>query len=330
MRFVIYGAGAIGNVVGARLALAGKDVILIGRPGHVKAVREHGLKFFIGDVARMVNIPAVSSPGEIKFASDDVILLTVKSQDTDGALADLKKVVADLPIFCIQNGVRNEEMATRHFSRIYGSRVSLPGTFLKDGEVMTESGVPGLLIMGRYPTGVDNTVEAVAAGLRAAGFTVMVTPDVMPYKWGKLMRNLGNAIGAITDAVGEDNSRISKAVRQEAEDILAQAGIKWIWVSAEEAALEKANQPPKNSSVDFLVQMQPKREQNSTWQSLARQTGQAEVEFLNGEIMRLAKQLGKQAPVNEMLTRIVKAMAAKRELPGKYTPSQLLKLVGVG
>lgn len=71
-------------------------------------------------------------------------------------------------------------------------------------------------------------MPALAADLRTAGFLVMVTPNVMDYKWGQLIRNLYNVITAITDAAGDDGKRIYEAAREEAQEILAQAGIRWI------------------------------------------------------------------------------------------------------
>ncbi|MFC1965616.1 ketopantoate reductase family protein [Chloroflexota bacterium] len=330
MRAVIYGAGAIGGAVGGYLALAGNDVILIGRPGHVDTINKHGLKFVTPAGTHTLHLPAVADPDQINFGADDVVLLCVKSQDTDETIHALRAVTEDIPVFCLQNGVRNEEIAFRYFPRTYGARVSVGGIFLTNGEVVSDSSPPGFLIIGRYPTGVDSLVEAVATSLRAAGFSVMVTPDVMPYKWGKLMRNLGNAVGAITDATGDDNNRIAEAARQEAREVLAQAGINWTWVVAEEAVPKQPERPAQQrNNKDVEAKMRPRRAQNSTWQSLARQQGTVETEFLNGEIVRLAKKLGLQAPINEALVHITQQMATKRELPGKYTPSELLKLVGL-
>ena len=67
----------------------------------------------------------------------------------------------------------------------------------------------------------------------------------------------------------------------------------------------------------------------STWQSLTRRQGSAETEFLNGEVVRLAKGVGQQAPINEGLLRISQEMATNRETPGKYTPHQLRILLGL-
>jgi len=321
MRFIIYGAGAIGGVVGGHLAMAGNDVISIGRPGHVNAIREQGLRFVTPSGVHILRMPAVTAPGEVDFRQNDVVLLTMKGQNTEEALRDMHGVVRDVPIFCLQNGVRNEETAASNFPRVYGSYVRVGGEYLKNGEVICRRDPPGWLIMGRYPVGKDGLVEVVAGSLRRAGFYVLVTPDVMPYKWGKLMLNLGNAIGAITNARDGDNGRIGAAVRQEAQEVLSQAGIRW--VSEEQLAVawpESAEHPRSVLKTEG---------QSSTWQSLARGQGTVEADFLNGEIVRVAKRLGKRAPLNEALSRIVQEMAARRELPGKYTPGELLKMLGL-
>ena len=322
MRVIIYGAGAIGGVVGGYLERVEHDVLLIGRPGLVKTVREHGLRLVTPDGTHVLHPAAVTTPDQIDVGPDDVVFLCMKGQDTEGALRDLRAVVEDVPIFCLQNGVRNEEFAAQCFPKVYGVEVRIGAVFLDNDEVVCRRDPPGWLIMGCYPAGTDDLVEAVAANLRTAGFFVLVTPDVMPHKWAKLLRNLANAIGAITDARGDDVARIAEAARQEAQEILAQAGIRW--VSEEELAQEWPE-----------ITVQPRgrldtKAQSSTWQSLTRRTGSIETDFLNGEIVRLAKQMGRRAPVNETLLYISQEMAVKQEPPGKYTPAQLLRLVGLG
>ena len=93
MRTIIYGAGGIGSVVGGHLARTGHEVILIGRPGHVNAINENGLKLITPVGTHIVRIPAVTSPEQIDFKPDDVIFLTMKSQNTEDALNTLKKCV---------------------------------------------------------------------------------------------------------------------------------------------------------------------------------------------------------------------------------------------
>lgn len=321
MRVVIYGAGAVGGTVAGHLARFGNEVVLVCRDGQAKAIQEQGLKLITPSGTYTLRVQTVTAPGQIVFGSDDVVYLCIKGQSTEETIRDLRVVAQDLPVFCFQNGVRNEEIATRYFSRAYGVRVFLPSVYLTDGEVIVRREPPGSIIMGRYPTGTDDLVDATAAKLRSAGFPTMITPNIMPYKWGKLLLNLVNAIDAITNSTEDETDVIGKAAQREARDILTQAGIRWI--SEEELALEwpeSTIKPRRSLSVEA---------KSSTWQSLARQQGSVETEFLNGEIVRLAKKLGRNAPVNEGLLRISQEMAAKRERPGKYTAAQLSALLGL-
>lgn len=321
MKIIVYGAGGIGSVVGGLLWRTGQEVVLIGRPGHVGAIQTRGLKLITPGETFQLAVPAVTSPDQIDFRPDDVVFLCMKGQNTEEALRELKSVIQDVPLFCLQNGVRNEEIALKYFLRVYGVMIRIGAEYLTDGEVACRRDPPGWLIIGRYPRGTDNLCEDVAQRVRAAGFLAKTTGNVMPYKWGKLLANLGNAIDAITGSRGKESEIIAQAAGQEFKDLLQQAGI--FWTSQEEVAREwpEVNQPPRNSLKTVQY--------SSTWQSLTRQQGSVETEFLNGEIVRLAGKLGRQAPVNERLLQITQAMAANHEKPGKYTLKQLLSLVGL-
>lgn len=319
MRTIIYGAGGIGSIVGGNLARTGHDVILIGSPSHVSAINENGLKLITPAGAHILRVPAVSSPEQIQFRPDDVIFLTMQSQSTEGALKTLKKYVDRIPVFCLQNGVRNEETAAQLFEDVYGITVGIGSVFLNHGEVTARMDPAGWLVMGRYPKGTDALVEAVAEQCREAQLVVRVTPDIMPYKWGRIMNNLRNAVGAITDAGRADCMELSNLAQKELNELLNEAGICYVT-----SAQMTQEWPELNTEVPQYVAGEA---QSSTWQSLARRHGSVETDFFNGEVVRLAGKLGKKATVNEGLNRIVQEMAAKREPPGKYTIVELKQLL---
>jgi 2-dehydropantoate 2-reductase len=321
MRYIIYGAGGIGSIMGGHLARTGHDVVLIGRPGHINAIKENGLKLITPTGTYQLHIPAVTGPEQIDFTQDDVILLCAKGQDTEGAMKDLKAVVDDIPVFCFQNGVRNEGIAAAYFNRVFGVMVRVGAVYITDGEVVARRDPPGWYIIGKYPEGTDELAEHVAEGIREAGYFTRVTADVMPYKWGKLMANLGNAVGAITSVDWESMMPLFRAASEEGAVIAAQAGIRWI--SQEDVAKDW---PEITAPLRGQLQTEA---QSSTWQSLARHQGSVETDFLNGEIVRVAERLGLKAPINEKLAEITREMAEKQELPGKYTVSQLTELLGL-
>ena len=319
MRIIIYGAGAVGGVLGGLLALSGTPVVMVGRPQNVAAIRENGLKLITAAGTSIVQLAAVTSPDQIEFSPADVVFLCVKGQDTDSAMRDLFALVKDVPVFCFQNGVRNEEIVSKYYPRVYGVMVKAGAVFIRDGEVESRGNPPGRFVLGRYPDGTDALVAAVAARLRNAGYEVEATPEIMPSKWGKLLENLANAVGAVTNAVGPEANRIALAAQDEGKEILARAGIRWV------PAKEAASRPPTNITPPHDDSFG--RPLGATWQSLVRNQGTVETEFLNGEIVRLAVERGIPAPVNEALLRITLEMAANHEKPGKYTPAELLGIL---
>jgi len=157
VRFVVYGAGAIGGVVGARLFQHGHDVALIARGAHYEAIRDHGLRIRspIDDVT--LPIPVVDHPANLSLTDDDVVLLAMKSQDTIGACEALDACAPPgIAVACMQNGVENERRVLRHFPRTYGMCVMCPASQLHPGVVQVHSApVSGLLDLGRFPQGVD-------------------------------------------------------------------------------------------------------------------------------------------------------------------------------
>ena len=82
MRFIVYGAGGVGGVVGARLAQHGHDVVLIARGAHYEAIRAGGLRIESPDAVVTVRLPVFNRPDQLSFAKSDFVLLAMKSQDT--------------------------------------------------------------------------------------------------------------------------------------------------------------------------------------------------------------------------------------------------------
>jgi 2-dehydropantoate 2-reductase len=111
MRFIVYGAGAVGGVVGAQLHRAGNDVTLVARGSHYNTIRDRGLVFESPLERVRLEIPITGRVAGFDF-TEAIVLLAVKSQDTASALADLRKYAApDTPVVYQQNRVENEEMA---------------------------------------------------------------------------------------------------------------------------------------------------------------------------------------------------------------------------
>jgi 2-dehydropantoate 2-reductase len=312
MRWVIVGAGAVGGVVGGRLAAAGTNVVLVARGAHLDALRSNGLVLRSPTGEQTLRIPVAGSPAEVGWRPGDALVLAVKSMDTADVLQALPPETGpDTPVVCLQNGVANERAALRRFPDVYGVCVMLPASHLEPGVVVAHSATaPGILDVGRFPHGVDATAEALAADLTAAGFASVARPDVMRAKYRKLLSNLGNAVEALCGRVDGLDEAVAPLVA-EGEAALRAAGIDA--VTDEDDTRRRAG----------IMKVGP-RDGGSTWQSLARGTGSVEADYLNGEIVLLGRLHGVPTPANALAQRLVRQAAHDRTAPGRLTPEAFL------
>jgi len=318
VRFVIYGAGAVGGVIGARLFQADQNVVLIARGAHHDALRDKGLRLICHDEDVTLPVPVVGHPSELAFTEYDVVILAMKTQHTAGALVDLSAAAAGVPIsvVCAQNGVENERLALRWFPDVYAVCVMCPTGHLEPGVVEAfSSPVSGMLDLGRYPTGLDDRAHSIATAIDTTAFQSIPRGDIMRWKYNKLIMNLANAANALCGS-SPAIAQISALARKEAEAVLRAAHIEF--TSVEEDTERRGN----------LLQMKPygpgTDRGSSTWQSLRRGTGSVETDYLNGEIALLGRRVGVPTPVNEVLQRLCSQHAALGLPPGSLDPDDLL------
>jgi 2-dehydropantoate 2-reductase len=349
VRYLIIGAGAIGGTIGALLAESGHDVVLVARGAHLDALRSKGLRFVTPRGGQTLQIPAIGGPEEIELRLDDVLMLCVKSQDTAAVLdswADRAVTSADvggsagegvptsvvagsagelLPVVCAQNGVDNERAALRRFANVYGMSVTLPAGHLAPGIVTAVSEpVVGVLTLGRYPWGTDGVVEQIAADLTASRLEASVDEQVQRWKYGKLLRNLVNAVEAVCGLLNDpvpasDAAQLRTLAMAEGRSVLTAAGI---------ASVSDAEQGQQFERLTMREVAEAPRPGGSSWQSLARGSRTIEASYLNGEIVLLARLHGIAAPVNAMLQRLAEHAAANGIEPGWITPAKILNELG--
>lgn len=324
MRYIIYGAGAIGGVIGARLFQAGHDVTLIARGGHLEAIRRDGLRLRTPDEDVRLPLPAVAHPRELRFGPDYVVFLTMKTQDTEAALHDLDVAGGSgAAVICCQNGVTNERLAARRFDRVYAMLVALPATFLEPGHVDNESRpVSGVLDAGCFPHGTDDLIARVTADLDGAHISSRPDPAVMRLKYTKMLQNLANAIPIVTGEVrgGEDVRRLAERLREEAIACYEAAGIAY---ASETEYQNEVGARYEHAAIDGRP-----RGGSSTWQGLARGNTTIEADYLNGEIVLLGRLHGVPTPLNALVRRLATRVAARAEQPGRYTAAGIEALAG--
>jgi 2-dehydropantoate 2-reductase len=329
MRYIIIGAGAVGGVVGGRMAQAGHEVVLVARGAHRAALAERGLRLRVPEGELTYRVPVVDGPGALgELRADDVLVLAVKTQDSEAALeawgpapvAGGGTAAERLPLVCAQNGVESQRLALRRFRRVYSVCVWLPCTFVEPG-VVSAAGTPltGILHLGRYPHGTDDTARRIAADLETTMFEAPVVADVARWQYAKLLANLGNALEAVAGPVDSEAAwTLYARLRAEGEAVLDAAGIPF--ASAEE---EKAIRGDKITLVPLDG---APRGGGSSWQSLSRGTGTIEADFLNGEIALLGRLHGVPTPLNDLLQRLANTFARERREAGSMPVAELARL----
>jgi 2-dehydropantoate 2-reductase len=318
MRFVIFGAGAIGGVVGAKLHQAGFDVALIARGAHYEAVREHGLTIEQPHQSAVLRIPVADHPGAVEWSGDEVVMVATKSQDTAGALETLRGTApASAPVVCLQNGVENERVALRLFPNVYGAVVMSPTAHLEPGIVQAYGTKgTGVIDIGRYPSGLDALCEEVAEALGTSDFSSVARPDIMRFKYAKLLNNVGNAVDAICEP-GPDADELYKLAREEGRAVLGAAEIEFVAEDVNDVEARWAR-----------LELKPiagrERAGSSTRQSIARGMPTVETDYLNGEVALLGRLHGVATPINDALCELSARHVRERRRPGTVPAGEVL------
>lgn len=315
MRFIVYGVGAVGGTIAAALALSGQQVAGIARGAQLDAIRKAGLLLRTPERITTAHFPCHGQPSELDWREDDVILLTMKSQDTLSALEHLRAADASSqPVLCVQNGVANERMALRFFPNVYGVTVLMPTDYIVPGEINAFCRPRhGILEIGRYPSGSDDRAATIAAALERANIAAFVDDDVMAGKYGKLRLNLHNVIEAAVGP-GSQKDRFAVAVREEAEAVFRAAGIAWRDVGASD---------PRRALMQVRAIGNITRMGGSSSQSLIRGAGSMETDYLNGEIVLLGRLHGVPTPANAWLCDLARRMVAEGLKPASIPTAEL-------
>jgi thiosulfate/3-mercaptopyruvate sulfurtransferase len=321
---VIIGAGAVGITLAAELQAAGRDVVVVGRGRQLDLLRAGAVRYLTPDGSRPVSVAAAGSPDEVRLERRDVLVLATKSQDAHGVLAlwSRRPVGAGgqragevLPVFTLQNGLDAERAALRLFATVVGSVLGVPSTYVADGEVLSP-GAPavGVFWLGAYPDGpAGAAAQTIAADLSAARFEVQVVSDLSRWKAAKLVVSSAFVLDALFEP-GPDRDRAARLVQAEARAVLEAAG--WSIADTETESTLRRDR--------FGIALVPghARPGSSTYQSLARGKD-VETDYLNGEIVLLARELGRRAPLHAALQARAQRVVQEGGAPGRLTAADL-------
>ncbi len=310
-RIAIIGAGAVGSALGALLHRAGRDVVLIARPAHAAAIRQHGLQVD-GDAGDFV--APVKADETLNFRPD-LALLTMKTQDVAASVKASQAFLNGVPVITFQNGVRSDELVANILQReqIFSAVVLMHVTYLLPGKITVV--YRGQLILGRPFGPRDSQLEDVARILNQAVPT-RVTDHIQGAHWLKLIVNLNNALPAITNLTMSEVYRnaflrsLAVGLMREGLRVVNRANIRLESLPEVSVGLTRLlNWMP--SGIASRIAAAKVRRLTTAWplwgstlQSIQRGRP-TEIDYLNGEIVELGKRHGEVTPLNSKVVELV-------------------------
>lgn len=291
----IMGAGSVGCYFGALLARAGHRVTLIGRASHMQAIDKRGLR--LQTATEDVCIPVTTSTSAAAVAGADVVLLCVKSTDTETAATQIKPHLGThTQVLSLQNGVDNDQRLRQMLgAQPVAAAVVYVATAMAGVGHVRHFG-RGELVIAPCPQG-----DEIAQQFSAAHIPTQVSDNVLAALWQKLIINcVYNALSALT--------------QQPYGWLMAQGGVPAVMrdIASECKAVALADGVPLPAYVDEAVAAIARTmplQLSSTAQDLARGKP-TEIDHLNGYVVRRGQALGIATPANRLLQVLVQLKQA--------------------
>lgn len=299
-KIAVMGAGAVGCYFGALLARAGHEVVLIGRPVHVEAIRQHGLRLQTAQLDVQVALQAHTEPAAVRDA--DVVMFCVKSTDTETAGAQLRPYLRpDALVLSMQNGVDN---APRLRQVLGAQPVSATVVYVAAGMAgpghVQHHGRGELLLEP-----AEGDAQAVAL-LNAAGIPSQVSANVAGELWGKLIVNCAynalSAIGQIAYGPLSALPHVQALMHDIVEECVAVARADGV------ADVGDGHLGVRRIAETMATQ------RSSTAQDVARGKP-SEIAHLNGYVVRRGEALGVPTPANRALLVAVQLLELRAATP---------------
>lgn len=332
-RIVVHGAGSVGCWIGAVWTAAGLDVSFIGRESVRDEIREHGLAV-TDTAAGRISLPADSIRFETRpkaLAKADLIALCVKSTGTEAAAKEIAKHGRKgAAVISFQNGVSNVVLLQEKLPGFAVLRGMVPFNVARLGNGRWHKGTSGDLTVEEH-----EVTRALAGRIGDRPGRLRLSSDMVGVAWGKLLINLNNAVNALSgkpllEQLRErDYRRVFAASMVEALDVLEAAGIQ----PAQIGPIPPKLLPHAIAAPDFIfrnVLLKTQKIDADARSSMADDFAAGrptEIDHLNGEVVKLARSIGRPAPVNEAIVRLVRQAEAgvEREWSAKELRAHVLE-----
>ena len=253
MRIGIVGAGAIGGLLGAKLALAGDEVTVVDQGAHLKAIQDNGIKLIWEDGAEFQAPVAKATDAVAEAGRQDIIVLALKAHYLEQVARDLDQMIGpETMIVTVQNGIPwwyfhkhggpfdGHRLDTLDPTGLLGKYIPadrIIGCVVYPAAAVPEPGVIHHVEGDRFPIGeLDGTttdrVQLLHDTLVNGGFRSRILDDIRSEIWLKAWGNLSfNPISALTHATMVDicqfreTRKLAEAMMREAQTIAEKLGI---------------------------------------------------------------------------------------------------------
>ena len=299
MNIVILGAGAIGSLFGALLSKK-NNVMLIGRPPHVNAIRKGSLKIE-GKTQFNKKVPATHSVDGIENPPN-LLILTVKSYDTEVALKKARKIIGrNTAILSFQNGLGNIDK----IGKIVDCKQAIAGV-TTHGSIFPEPGLirhtgKGKTILGELDGRKTERIENIVNIFNETGIETTISKNIVKEMWAKAIVN--SSINPLTTIFQCKNGyllknpileRIVENVCEESTSIANAEGIKLSF----DDMVQSTREVIKDTSENYSSMLQSFQKGKKT-----------EIESINGKLIDIGKLRGADTSMNSVLVYLVNFMA---------------------
>jgi 2-dehydropantoate 2-reductase len=318
MRLCIFGAGAMGGLLGVKLARAGHDVSFVARGAHLEALRKSGATLLTGGHTLNVQVACSDKPAEL--GPQDAVILAVKATAaSDAARAIAPLLRADTAVVTAMNGVpfwyfaglpgRWSDLRVTSVdpdgvqwdligpARAIGCVIYAAGEIVSPGVIRHTSGTR--FVLGESDGGTTPRVRRLADAFTAAGFDAPVSANIRAEVWSKLWGNLSfNPVSVLTHATLDvlateaDSRPALRAMMEEAEKVANRLGV------------------TMPISVDARIEMAAKvgAHKSSMLQDLERGRP-LEIDALLGAVVEMARLVGVATPMCDTILGLVRQRA---------------------
>ena len=290
MRFLTIGAGALGGYYGGMLLRGGADVTFLVRPRRMAQLAERGLVIKTPDGEFRTPVKTVSAEGI--DGTNDVVLVTCKAYDLDGAIADFAPALApDGAVLPVMNGINHIAALSDRLgtARVLGGVASFSVVLTPEGDILKPGVGKGQTSFGELTGARSVRCEEIGAALVAGGVQATISDNMVAEMWAKFT---GIAAAAA----------ISTLTRARAGEIaVAPAGAAFVGAALDETARVTTAQgyPPPAAIIELYRGHYAQIGSNGAPSMLydVENRRSTEADHILGDLVRRADRLGIEVPI---------------------------------